>query len=81
MDQELDYLKYDYRKKENQTLMADLKRVYAAPTEEIALMELDRFDKNGAENTLRLQNHGKIIGKIFPMTRTMQMVKAIILKN
>lgn len=26
-------------------LMADLKRVYAAPTEEIALAELDRFDE------------------------------------
>ena len=31
--------------KELKPLMADLKRVYAAPTEEIALAELDRFDE------------------------------------
>ena len=31
--------------KELKSLMADLKRVYAAPTEEIALAELDRFDE------------------------------------
>ena len=31
--------------KEIKTLMADLKRVYAAPTEEIALSELDAFDE------------------------------------
>ena len=31
--------------KELKPLMADLKRVYAAPTEEIALAELDSFDE------------------------------------
>lgn len=31
--------------KEIKPLMADLKRVYAAPTEEIALAELDGFDE------------------------------------
>lgn len=51
--------------KEIKPLMADLKRVYAAPTEEVALAELDSFDENGAGNTLRLQSHGKITGQIF----------------
>lgn len=39
--------------KEIKPLMADLKRVYAAPTEEIALSELDSFDEKWSGNTLR----------------------------
>lgn len=35
--------------KEIKLLMADLKRVYAAPTEEIALTELDSFDEKWSE--------------------------------
>ena len=35
--------------KEIKALMADLKRVYAAPTEEIALAELDAFDEKWSE--------------------------------
>lgn len=44
--------------------MADLKRVYAAPTEEIALAELDSFDENGAENIRKSRNPGKTTGRI-----------------
>ena len=51
--------------KEIKPLMADLKRVYVAPTEEVVLAELDSFDENGAGNTLRLQSHVKITGCIF----------------
>ena len=36
--------------KELKPLMADLKRVYAAPTEETLLSELDGFNENGAAN-------------------------------
>ena len=35
--------------KEIKSLMADLKRVYAAPTEEIAISELDSFDEKWSE--------------------------------
>lgn len=37
--------------KEIKPLMADLKRVYAAPTEEISIEELRVFIKNRAENS------------------------------
>ena len=43
--------------------MADLKRVYAAPTEEIALAELESFD-DGAENIRKSRNPGKTTGRI-----------------
>ena len=52
--------------KEIKPLMADLKRVYAAATEEIALAELDSFlMKNGAGNILKSRNPGGITGRIF----------------
>ena len=51
--------------KEIKPLMADLKRVYAAPTEELHWQNWTALTKNGAGNTLRLQSHGKITGQIF----------------
>ncbi len=37
--------------KQLKPLLADLKRVYAAPTEEIALAKLDSFDEKWSGNT------------------------------
>ena len=42
--------------------MDDLKRVYAALTEEITLDEQDHLDKKGVENILRSRDPGKITG-------------------
>ncbi len=44
--------------------MADLKLVYAAPTEEIALAELDSFDEKWSGKYPKIANHGKITGQI-----------------
>ena len=43
--------------KELKPLMADLKRVYAAPTEEIALAELDGFDEKWSGKYPERENH------------------------
>ncbi len=43
--------------------MADLKHVYAAPTEEIARAELDSFDEKWSGNIPKSQNHGRITGR------------------
>ena len=51
--------------KELKPLMADLKRVYAAPTEEIARAELDSFDEKWSGKYPKSQNHGRITGRIF----------------
>ena len=52
--------------KEFKPLMADLKRVYVTPTEEIALAELDvALMRNGAGNIPKSQNHGKGNWQIF----------------
>ena len=48
--------------KELKPLMDDLKRVYAALTEEITLDEQDHLDKKGVENILRSRDPGKITG-------------------
>jgi hypothetical protein len=45
--------------KDIRPLIVDLKRVYAAPTEDITLSELDLLIENGEENTLKLQSHRK----------------------
>ena len=45
--------------------MEDLKRVYAAPTEEVALAELDSFDEKWSGKYPKIQSHGKITGQIF----------------
>lgn len=50
--------------KEIKSLMADLKRVYAVPTEDIALTELTPLMKNGAKNTRKSQNPGRATGQI-----------------
>ena len=51
--------------KERKPLMADLKRVYAAPTEEIARLNWIVLMRNGAGNIPKSQNHGRITGRIF----------------
>ncbi len=49
--------------KESKSLMAGLKCVYAVPTEEIALAELDNaLMRNGVGNTPKSRNHRRIIG-------------------
>jgi len=51
--------------KDYKAVTADLKRIYQATTEELALAELDRFSQQwGTHNTLRLPNHGRPIGSI-----------------
>ena len=42
--------------------MADLKRVYAAPTEETALAEPDRFHEKWSGKYPKSQNPGEITG-------------------
>lgn len=48
--------------KEIKPLMADLKEVYAAPTEETTLSELDSFDENGVGNILKSPSPGVTTG-------------------
>ena len=45
--------------------MADLKRVYAAATEEIALAEPDSFDEKWSGKYPKIANPGGITGRIF----------------
>ena len=51
--------------KELKPLMADLKRVYAAPTKKSHGLNWMALMRNGAGNIPKSQNHGKTAGQIF----------------
>lgn len=58
--------------KEIKPLMADLKRVYAAPTEEIALTELDSFDEKWSGKYPKIAKSWKDNWTIFPPILSIQ---------
>jgi len=51
--------------KDLKPLIADLKRVYHAPSQDTALEELDRFDELWSKNTRELPSHSRETGQIF----------------
>ncbi len=52
--------------------MVNLKKVYAVPTEETALSELDSFEEKWGGNTPRLPNPGVIIVQTCPPISSIQ---------
>ncbi len=54
--------------KDTKAFMKDLKCVYKASTEEVALRELDRLEDTWAISIILLLSHGKTIGRIYPHT-------------
>lgn len=59
--------------KDIKELMGDLKRVYTAVTEEVALNELEVFNDKWGKNTLRFTVPGVIIGRPYPHISNIRM--------